>query len=292
MTTSHHLEPALAAHLSEYLQYMQSLGFRGLAIPHSPFSRSAQAAPAAAPAATKAAPAPKAVPKPAATAKPQAKPKQQIPNVMSIMEMVEDALPKDDVAQKVAAIEVSDQVEALRQLYGTFKHCQACALGTTRQRFVFGEGPPAAPLMFVGEGPGRDEDRSGRPFVGSAGQLLDKIIEAMGFRRADVFITNVVKCRPPENRTPLPDETATCSPILAKQIQVVKPQAIVALGATALRFFHGADAPLTRMRGNFFQWEGIAVMPTFHPAYILRNPRAKRDVWNDMQKVMTHLKKK
>ena len=179
-----------------------------------------------------------------------------------------------------------DQVELLRNMYQIFHNCQACALASTRRRFVFGEGHHNAQLMFVGEAPEAQDDISARPFSGPAGELLDKIIEAMKLDRNSVFITQVVKCRPPESRVPLPDETATCSPILDKQIEVVRPRIIVALGSTALRYFTGPSANIQRMRGKFIKWRNHLVMPTYHPAYLLRNPHAKRDVWNDMKQVM------
>ena len=145
--------------------------------------------------------------------------------------------------------------------------------------------------MFVGEGPGADEDLKGEPFVGRAGQLLNKIIESMGMERKDVYIANVVKCRPPENRTPLPDEIATCSPFLFKQILVIRPRVVVCLGTPATQTVLGTRETITRLRGTFHEIDGIRVMPTFHPAYLLRNPAAKREVWDDMKKVMAELKK-
>jgi DNA polymerase len=144
--------------------------------------------------------------------------------------------------------------------------------------------------MFVGEGPGADEDRQGEPFVGRAGQLLTKIIESIGLRREDVYIANVVKCRPPENRTPLPDEVATCSPFLFRQILAIRPRIIVCLGTPAAQAVLGTRETITRMRGTFREIEGFTVMPTFHPAYLLRNPAAKREVWEDMKQVMAALR--
>ncbi|MCB1044268.1 MAG: uracil-DNA glycosylase [Acidobacteria bacterium] len=207
-------------------------------------------------------------------------------SVNSVLSLVKKPAPLQDTAALVAGITGSDARETLSGLYAAFSNCRACALATTRHAFVFGEGAPDARLMFVGEGPGRQEDETGRPFVGDAGQLLTRIIEAMGLSRADVFIANVVKCRPPGNRAPLPDEMATCSPILKKQIETVKPEIVVALGGTALRFFKGEACSIVRSRGVVFDWHGTPIMPTFHPAYILRNPAAKREVWDDMQAVM------
>jgi DNA polymerase len=167
--------------------------------------------------------------------------------------------------------------------------CRRCRLCEKRTNIVFGVGHPNARLMFVGEGPGADEDAQGEPFVGRAGQLLTKIIEAMQLGRADVYIANIVKCRPPENRTPLPDEVATCSPFLLRQIAAIRPRVIVCLGTPAAQTLLGTRETITRMRGVFRDVGGIKVMPTFHPAYLLRNPAAKREVWEDMKLVMAAL---
>jgi DNA polymerase len=143
--------------------------------------------------------------------------------------------------------------------------------------------------MFIGEAPGADEDARGEPFVGRAGQLLTKIIEAMGMKRNEVYIANVLKCRPPENRTPLPDETLNCLPYLEKQIELIHPKVIVALGATALRALLDIQIGITKMRGNWYNYRDIPIMPTFHPAYLLRNPPAKKAVWQDMKAVLAKL---
>jgi uracil-DNA glycosylase len=170
--------------------------------------------------------------------------------------------------------------------------CTRCVLHEQREQTVFARGNPFAELCFVGEGPGADEDRYGEPFVGAAGQLLDRMIAAMGYRRDDVYVCNVVKCRPPNNRKPEPMEMASCMPFAAEQLALVQPKVIVALGATAVQGLIGASGGITRMRGKWKLYKGsIPVMPTFHPAYLLRNPAAKRDVWNDLQDVMRHLGK-
>ena len=170
--------------------------------------------------------------------------------------------------------------------------CTRCALHEQRTQTVFARGNPFAELCFVGEGPGADEDRLGEPFVGAAGQLLDRMIVAMGYRRDDVYICNVVKCRPPNNRKPEPTEMASCMPFAVQQIALVQPKVIVALGATAVQGLVGTSEGITRMRGKWKLYKGsIPIMPTFHPAYLLRNPAAKRDVWNDLQDVMRHLGK-
>ncbi|HET6277838.1 MAG TPA: uracil-DNA glycosylase, partial [Candidatus Polarisedimenticolia bacterium] len=168
--------------------------------------------------------------------------------------------------------------------------CRRCRLHEKRSNIVFGVGDPQARLMFIGEGPGADEDRQGEPFVGRAGQLLTKIIEAIGLRRDQVYIANVVKCRPPENRTPLPDEVITCSPFLFQQIAAIRPRVIVCLGTPAAQTVLGTRETITRLRGTFHEVDGIRIMPTFHPAYLLRNPAAKREVWADMKLVMACLK--
>ncbi|MDH3285616.1 MAG: uracil-DNA glycosylase [Acidobacteriota bacterium] len=168
--------------------------------------------------------------------------------------------------------------------------CTRCRLSENRSNVVFGVGDPAARLMFVGEGPGADEDRQGEPFVGRAGQLLDRIIAAMGLTREQVYIANIVKCRPPENRNPRPDEAATCLPFLRAQFEIIQPEIIVTLGKVALEELLGRKIPsITRARGEWFEYGGIPVKATFHPAYLLRSPSAKRPVWEDMQEVMQKL---
>jgi len=161
--------------------------------------------------------------------------------------------------------------------------CKLCELG--RRQVVFGVGSPKARLMFVGEAPGEDEDRQGEPFVGRAGQLLTKIIEAISLSRDQVYIANVIKCRPPGNRNPEPDEVAACEPFLFQQIAIVQPRVIVALGKFATQSLLRTTEPITRLRGREFDYRGATLIPTFHPAYLLRNPPAKREVWEDMKKV-------
>jgi uracil-DNA glycosylase family 4 len=176
---------------------------------------------------------------------------------------------------------------ALREIVAA---CTRCAeLSSKRTNIVFGVGDPKAELMFIGEAPGADEDREGEPFVGRAGELLTKIIQAMGYKRSEVYIANILKCRPPNNRVPLPDESANCKPYLRKQIELIRPKVIVTLGATALRGLLGVETAISATRGQWRLYEDIAVMPTFHPAYLLRNPAAKREVWTDMKAVMAKL---
>jgi DNA polymerase len=168
--------------------------------------------------------------------------------------------------------------------------CELCRLCKSRTRTVPGQGHPAPEIMFIGEGPGADEDAQGLAFVGRAGQLLTKIIEAIGLTRDQVFIGNIVKCRPPDNRTPLPDEMAACMPYLHEQIALLKPKLIVALGGTAMKGLFGETVGgITKLRGAWKTFQGIEVMPTYHPAYLLRNASGKRDVWNDMKAVLARL---
>jgi DNA polymerase len=181
------------------------------------------------------------------------------------------------------------RVLELREIREELGDCTRCKLHKGRTNLVFGVGDPHARLMFVGEGPGADEDLKGEPFVGKAGQLLTQIIKAMGYTREQVYIANVVKCRPPENRNPEPDEIEQCSPFLHAQIASVKPDVIVALGKFAAQTLLGVETPISRMRGQFHQLGPVAVMPTFHPSYLLRTPGAKREVWDDMKMVMARL---
>ena len=169
--------------------------------------------------------------------------------------------------------------------------CTRCKLAGGRTKLVFGVGDPRAELMFVGEGPGADEDRQGEPFVGRAGQLLTKMIEAMGYRREEVYIANVVKCRPPENRNPEPDEMDACEPFLRGQIAAVRPKVIVALGKVAVQALLRDTTAISRLRGRWFAYEGVKLMPTFHPAYLLRSPEEKKKAWEDLQLVMKELGK-
>jgi uracil-DNA glycosylase len=175
---------------------------------------------------------------------------------------------------------------ALAEVRSDIGDCTRCKLHTLgRSQIVFGVGNPQADLMFVGEAPGADEDIQGVPFVGRAGQLLTKIIEAMGMKREDVYIANVIKCRPPQNRNPEPDEVETCEPFLFRQIDVIKPKVIVALGKFGAQTLLRTLDPISRLRGRVFEYRGAKLIPTFHPAYLLRNPSSKREVWEDMKLV-------
>jgi len=184
-------------------------------------------------------------------------------------------------------IEPNEPIIALRVIRDDLgADCSRCKLHTLgRTQVVFGVGDPTADLMFVGEAPGADEDIQGEPFVGRAGQLLTKIIEAIGLRREDVYIANVIKCRPPGNRNPEPDEVEQCEPFLFRQIDTVKPKVIVALGKFAAQCLLRSNDPITRIRGREFKYRDAILIPTYHPAYLLRTPSAKREVWEDMKRV-------
>jgi uracil-DNA glycosylase len=179
-----------------------------------------------------------------------------------------------------------DTLERTREDLG---ECTRCRLHEQRNKIVFGAGNPRAELVFVGEGPGHDEDVQGLPFVGRAGKLLTQMIEAMGLTREQVYICNVVKCRPPENRKPEDDEVATCSPYLYRQLDVIAPKAIVCLGGTAAQALLNTKDSISRFRGTWFDFRNTKLLVTYHPAYLLRNPNAKGEVWKDLQKVMAHL---
>lgn len=173
----------------------------------------------------------------------------------------------------------------LQELAERVRSCQKCRLHESRTQVVFGSGNPQADLVFVGEAPGQDEDRLGEPFVGAAGQLLTRIIAAMGLSREQVYILNVVKCRPPQNRNPLPDEVAACRPILLEQLAYLRPRVLCALGTFAAQALLQTEERISRLRGRFHSMDDIPVMPTYHPAYLLRNPQGKRAVWNDVQQI-------
>jgi DNA polymerase len=185
---------------------------------------------------------------------------------------------------------VSDPVEALRIIREDMGDCTRCPLHLQgRKQIVFGVGNPSADLMFIGEAPGADEDQRGEPFVGRAGQLLTNMIKAMGIAREDVYIANIIKCRPPGNRTPERDECATCSPFLMRQIAAVKPKIIVALGAIAAKTLLALNQPMSEFRGRFYDFQGTKLAVTYHPAFLLRDPRQKKETWKDLQMVMKDL---
>src|SRR6204780_1800819 len=202
-------------------------------------------------------------------------------------------VPEDDlleVTNPKAETGVTDAVQALRLIREDLGDCTRCRLSKQgRKQIVFGVGNPKAELMFIGEAPGADEDQQGEPFVGRAGQLLNNMIKAMGLRREDVYIANIIKCRPPGNRTPERDECETCSPFLMRQIAAIKPKAIVALGAVAAKTLLAINAPMSEFRGRWYDFRGTKLAVTYHPAFLLRDPRQKKETWKDLQMVMKEL---
>ena len=195
-------------------------------------------------------------------------------------------IPETTVAQ---AVSTSSSGDDLNRLAASLEGCTRCRLCEQRRTIVFGEGDHRAAVMFIGEGPGADEDRTGRPFVGQAGKLLDEMIFALGFDRPQVYIGNVVKCRPPGNRDPREDEMAACSEFLDRQIELIGPRIVVALGRVAARRLTGSDKPMGALRGRWTSYRGIPLLPIFHPAYLLRNELAKRTAWDDLKSVRQRL---
>lgn len=190
------------------------------------------------------------------------------------------------------AVPIPADLQSLEEIAAHISGCCNCPLYEGRTHTVPGEGNADSPdILFIGEGPGADEDAQGRPFVGKAGQLLTKMIEAMGYQREEVFIANIVKCRPPNNRAPLPEEMEACLPYLRQQIGLIRPKTIIGMGATAIKGLLGKTVGITRLRGTWQEYEGIKLMPTFHPSYLLRDPSKKKDVWQDLQQVLQELGK-
>jgi len=195
-----------------------------------------------------------------------------------------------EVANPKPESRVSDPAQALRVIREDLGECTRCPLHKQgRKQIVFGVGNPKAELMFIGEAPGADEDQQGEPFVGRAGQLLNNMIKAMGLRREDIYIANIIKCRPPGNRTPEREECETCSPFLMRQIAAIKPKAIVALGAVAAKTLLAINAPMSEFRGRWYDFRGTKLAVTYHPAFLLRDPRQKKETWKDLQMVMKEL---
>lgn len=216
-----------------------------------------------------------------------AAPSPQAPSAVAAMPAPTKVVAESGALFLSPGVRRADTVETLRSEIGD---CQLCKLWPGRTHLVFGVGNPRAKLMFVGEGPGRDEDLQGEPFVGRAGQLLTEIItKGMKLRREDVYIANVIKCRPPENRNPGPDEIAACQPFLRRQIEIIGPKILVALGTIAAQTLLGLRVPISRLRGHWYDYHGIKLMPTLHPAYLLRNPNDKKLVWADIKIVMAEL---
>jgi uracil-DNA glycosylase family 4 len=268
------VDPSNHRRVESWLRYSEDLGlgpyYRTRA--SSPSVPLAITAPAPNPemAAPKRAPAPPALRiTPSISTSPAIKPVAPAPSLFEIVDRVQD-----------------DSLDRTREDLGD---CTRCRLHKGRTKIVFGVGNPKAELMFVGEGPGHDEDVQGEPFVGRAGKLLTQMIEAMGLRREDVYIANVVKCRPPDNRLPEKDEISVCSPFLMRQIDVIRPKVICCLGSCAAQTLLATTQGISHFRGEWFDFRGAKLIPTYHPAYLLRNPAAKSDVWKDLQKVMAHL---
>lgn len=198
--------------------------------------------------------------------------------------------PTPPMPRATASSRVADRPAALRLIREEIGDCTRCRLHKQgRKQIVFGVGNPNAELMFIGEAPGADEDEQGEPFVGRAGQLLNNMIKAMGLQREDVYIANIIKCRPPSNRTPERDECETCSPFLMQQIKVISPKAIVALGAVAAKTLLAVNAPMSELRGHWYDFRGTKLAVTYHPAFLLRDPRQKKETWKDLQMVMKEL---
>jgi uracil-DNA glycosylase len=211
-----------------------------------------------------------------------------VSRVVSPAQMPAGAAGSEDFSP--APREMGGELASIEELRRELGDCRRCHLAAQRKNIVFGEGNPRARIVFVGEAPGADEDQQGRPFVGRAGQLLTKIIAAMKMSRSDVYICNILKCRPPGNRNPQSDEISACAPFLDKQLAAIVPEVICALGTFAARTLLKTEAPITTLRGRFHSYQGIKVMPTYHPAYLLRNPEAKKHVWEDVQMIMKTLK--
>jgi len=267
------------------LRAEQAWGTGALSGVELPAPPTAGLAPASAPA-----PARRAVAGPAAPPAPEARPRRAAPELFASPQVV--APTGDDRPFTNPPPSRQRRIELLAALdESEVQCCSLCPLGAGRTRTVFGEGNPEARLMFIGEGPGENEDQTGRPFVGRAGELLGKMIAGMGLRREDVYIANVVKCRPPNNRVPTSQEVATCTPYLHKQIEWIRPEVIVTLGLPAARHLLRSTLPMGKLRGNWTQWRGIRVMPTYHPAYLLRSytEANRRIVWGDLQQVMAAL---
>lgn len=200
-----------------------------------------------------------------------------------------DPVPSPKPKERPLDVKQETRIETFEQIHAEIGDCTRCSLHTDRTHVVHSEGNRKARLMFVGEAPGADEDVQARPFVGRAGQLLTKIIEAIGLKREEVLIGNVNRCRPPGNRAPMPDEAAACKPFLEREIAIVQPEVIVVLGNTAMKNLLDTREGITRARGRFHEYKGIKVMPTFHPAYLLRDPSKKRETWEDLKMVRDHL---
>jgi uracil-DNA glycosylase len=269
---------SLQQKIEKRLRYYEDLGIRS-------FYRQRGAGPASLAIAAAAIPPPARIPVFEESSLPKSLPK---PKQEKSTAPLSDILPPSSGPSLFESIEkVKD--DTLLKTREDLGDCTRCKLHQDRNKIVFGDGNPKAELVFIGEGPGADEDMQGLPFVGRAGKLLTQMIEAMGLQRKDVYICNVVKCRPPENRAPEPDEVATCSPYLLRQIDCIHPKVIVCLGAVAAKTLLATTRGISQFRGQWLEWRGHKLMATYHPAYLLRNPNAKGEVWKDLQKVMAEL---
>jgi uracil-DNA glycosylase len=223
----------------------------------------------------------------------QIQPEEREPLPRTRAAIVNPAVTKKEELLEIAAPQQSpivDPAQALRAIREDIGDCTRCRLAKQgRKQIVFGVGNPRAELMFIGEAPGADEDQQGEPFVGRAGQLLNNMIKAMGLRREDIYIANIIKCRPPGNRTPERDECETCSPFLMRQIATIKPKVLVALGAVAAKTLLAINAPMSELRGKWYDFRGTKIAVTYHPAFLLRDPRQKKEAWKDLQMVMKDL---
>ena len=259
---------SMSQDLREHLKFFEELGVTGVS--RDPVWRTRPSQPPSSPGASQ----------------PPSSPETSVFDPSKIREQRAETANRDDQGRRSAVTSEVDGgrlLTILREEIGpACTRCKLHSLG--RKQVVFGVGNPNADLMFVGEGPGADEDEQGEPFVGRAGQLLTKIIEAIGLTRDEVYIANVIKCRPPGNRNPEPDEVATCEPFLFRQVDAIKPKVVIALGKFAAQSLLKTSDPITRLRGRIYNYRGASLIPTFHPAYLLRNPSAKREVWDDMKK--------
>ena len=284
------LDPKLRQAIAGHLQYLRDLGIsdfyrRGEPLPVEP---SADAHPVAMQPADEPAIVTATVTNTQGTAVLVAEP-AVLPNVPRIQPHMPQPSPLTSFTSSSAPIAPELRAEALQAIRDEIGDCQRCPLAPTRNKLVFGDGDPNARLMFVGEGPGADEDAQGLPFVGRGGQLLNNMISAMGLTRAEVYIANIVKCRPPKNRTPEPIEANTCKPFLFQQIEAVRPDVIVALGSTAATYLLGVKSPLSALRGRIHHALGTRLVVTYHPAFLLRDPTQKKEAWKDLQIAMAEL---
>ncbi len=296
----HELLAQITHSLHVYVQSLQASGVEGLPpSPAAPATEGAWAQPVSQSDAADAAPAAQSAPaapeQSAQLSRPQGEPIAEPVDIDGDLEIGRSDRPGAQTETASAAIPTEEpfamaNVHSLEELRAEIGDCQRCRLCEKRNSIVFGVGNPNAEIVFVGEGPGYEEDKRGEPFVGRAGQLLTQIItKGMNMQREDVYIANVVKCRPPENRNPEPDEIAACEPFLLKQLELIKPRVIIALGKFAAQTLLQDTTPITRLRGKWQSYHGIKLMPTLHPAYLLRNPKEKRLVWEDIKAVLREM---